>query len=67
MPRMAYLRNVVQQHVAPPACPAWLRSKDIRDAGERDLPEWSVESALGLMDAREIATAVLSVYQWEDE
>ena len=58
---MAHRRIDVHQHVIPPAYAAWLRSKGIRDAGGRDLPEWSIEGALGLMDDHDIATAVLSV------
>jgi predicted TIM-barrel fold metal-dependent hydrolase len=33
----------------------------MRDAGGRELPEWSAEEALAVMDAHDIATAVLSI------
>lgn len=51
----------VHQHIVPPEWASWLRSKGITDGGGRALPEWSGDAALGLMDAHEIATAVLSV------
>jgi hypothetical protein len=58
---MAYRRIDVHHHVLPPAYTDWLRSKGLRDAGGRELPEWSVEGALRVMDDNEIASAVLSV------
>ncbi len=58
---MAHRRIDVHQHPVPPAYAAWLRSKDIRDAGGRELPEWSVEGALRVMDDHDIETAVLSL------
>src|SRR5262249_49023965 len=51
----------VHQHIVPPAYAAWLRSKGIHDAGGRELPSWSVDEALALMDSHDIATAILSV------
>lgn len=51
----------VHQHILPPAYGDWLRSRGIQEAGGRELPQWSVEDALGLMDDHEIAAAVLSV------
>jgi 2,4-dichlorophenol 6-monooxygenase len=36
----------------PPAYADWLRSKGVRDAGGRELPPWSVEDALRLMEFR---------------
>lgn len=58
MPRR---RIDVHQHLLPPAYAAWLRSKGVQEAGGRELPAWSAEEALRLMDAHEIATAVLSL------
>jgi predicted TIM-barrel fold metal-dependent hydrolase len=58
---MRHQRIDVHQHVVPPAYAEWLRSKGIQEAGGRELPSWSVEDALRLMDDHEIATAVLSV------
>jgi predicted TIM-barrel fold metal-dependent hydrolase len=45
----------------PPAYAAWLRSLGLGDAGGRDLPSWSAEDALALMDGHDIARAILSV------
>ena len=58
---MEHQRIDVHQHVVPPAYAEWLRSKGVRDAGGRELPQWSLEDTLRLMDGHEIATAVLSV------
>ena len=51
----------VHQHLIPPPYAAWLRAQGIHAAGGRELPDWSAESALALMDAHDIATAVLSL------
>jgi 6-methylsalicylate decarboxylase len=51
----------VHQHVVPPAYAAWLRSNGVDAAGGRPLPEWSAPEALRVMEANDIATAVLSV------
>jgi predicted TIM-barrel fold metal-dependent hydrolase len=51
----------VHQHIVPPAYAAWLRARGVQDAGGRELPAWSAEEALGVMDQHEIATAILSV------
>lgn len=53
---MWHQRIDVHQHVVPPAYAEWLRSKGVRDAGGRELPQWSVEDALRLMDDHDIAT-----------
>ena len=58
---MPHRRTDVHQHIVPPAYSRWLASKGLHDAGGRALPEWSVEAALALMDAHEIASAVLSL------
>jgi len=57
---MAHRRIDVHHHIVPPAYAAWLRAAGVSDAGGRELPEWSVEGALGLMDEQEIATAIVS-------
>lgn len=51
----------VHQHIVPPAYVAWLASAGMRDAGGRDLPAWSVDDALALMERHDVATAVVSV------
>jgi predicted TIM-barrel fold metal-dependent hydrolase len=51
----------VHQHVVPPRYAAWLRSHGIADAGGRELPAWSAEEALAVMDAHGIERAILSV------
>ena len=50
----------VHQHLLPPVYVDFLRKHGIADAGGRDLPEWSAEAALALMDQIGTATAVLS-------
>ncbi len=47
-------------HVVPPEYAAWLRSRGLA-AGGLPIPEWSLESALPLMDKVGVRTAVLSV------
>lgn len=51
----------VHHHVIPPAYAAWLRERGVDEASGRDLPAWSVEDTLALMERHEIATAILSV------
>lgn len=51
----------VHQHLLSPSYVAWLQSKGIANAGGRDLPQWTAESALAMMDEIGTATAVLSV------
>lgn len=51
----------VHQHIVPPAYSAWLRSKGLAEAGGREIPAWSADEALALMDKFGIARAVLSV------
>src|SRR5262250_2932117 len=51
----------VHQHIVPSAYASWLRSMGMHDAGGRELPSWSVEEALELMDSHDIATGILSV------
>jgi 6-methylsalicylate decarboxylase len=58
---MAQQRIDVHQHVVPPGYAAWLRSKGIHEAGGRELPSWSSEDALGVMDDHGIAAAIVSV------
>jgi 6-methylsalicylate decarboxylase len=47
-------------HLVPPAFAAWLKRR-AADAGGMPIPEWSVDSALALMDKYRIQTAILSV------
>jgi predicted TIM-barrel fold metal-dependent hydrolase len=47
-------------HVVPPSYAAWLRGRGIT-AGGRDIPEWTVDTALELMDGANVATGILSV------
>jgi predicted TIM-barrel fold metal-dependent hydrolase len=52
----------VHQHIVPPRWAAWLRSHGASDAGGRgELPTWSAEEALAVMDAHEVERAILSV------
>ena len=51
----------VHQHVLPPEYAAWLRAQGVHDAGGRELPAWSAEEALSVMDQHDIATAILSL------
>jgi predicted TIM-barrel fold metal-dependent hydrolase len=47
-------------HVVPPSYAAWLRRIGVT-AGGREIPDWSVEAALELMDGAGIRTGILSV------
>jgi predicted TIM-barrel fold metal-dependent hydrolase len=47
--------------VVPPRYAAWLRAKGLHDAGGREVPAWSADEALALMDAHDVAKAILSV------
>ena len=47
-------------HMVPPRYAAWLTERGI-DAGGRAIPEWTVPTALALMDDAGVASAVLSV------
>ncbi|MGB8387982.1 amidohydrolase family protein [Mycobacterium sp.] len=49
------------QHLIPPDYLKALQKAGIGEAGGRDIPEWSAESALQTMAALDIATAVVSV------
>ncbi|MEV8094519.1 amidohydrolase family protein [Kitasatospora sp. NPDC085879] len=51
----------VHHHVLPPQYTAWLRAKGIDASGGRELPDWSPNSALALMDGYRVRTAVLSL------
>jgi len=51
----------VHQHMVPEVYARWLRSHGVEDPGGRQLPEWSPDGALDLMDRQGIATAILSV------
>src|SRR5437016_2340422 len=58
---MAGRRIDVHHHILPPAYVGWLAANGVRDAGGRELPPWSVDETLALMDGHDIATAVVSV------
>ena len=58
---MSHRRIDTHHHIVPPAYAAWLREKGISDAGGRELPEWSVEGALEVMETHDIATAIVSI------
>src|SRR5256885_498311 len=59
---MASHRRIdVHQHIIPPAYAGWLRSKGLRDAGGRELPAWSVEDAVRMMDEHDITKGMLSL------
>lgn len=48
---MAHRRIDVQQHLVPRSYADWLRGQGITHAGGRELPAWSAEDALRMMDA----------------
>ena len=56
-----HARIDVHQHLLPRDYVAWLNAHGITAAGGRDLPDWSADSAIALMDDREIATGIISV------
>src|SRR5262245_45170531 len=58
---MTRRRVDVHHHIVPPRYAAWLASEGLRDAGGRDIPAWSAEEALALMESHEIETAVVSI------
>ncbi|MFD1658912.1 amidohydrolase family protein [Streptomyces caeni] len=51
----------VHQHLLPPVYTRWLRSKGIDAPGGRQLPQWSPQHAIALMDTYAIGTATLSL------
>jgi predicted TIM-barrel fold metal-dependent hydrolase len=51
----------VHQHMLPPFYTSWLRAQGVHDAGGRELPAWSAEEALRVMDDYGIAKGILSV------
>ncbi|RDH13659.1 amidohydrolase family protein [Tsukamurella pulmonis] len=51
----------VHHHLIPPAYRDRLAAHGIAAAGGRDLPAWSVEQSLAVMDRAQIASAILSV------
>jgi len=58
---MNHRRIDVHHHILPPSYVAWLRGVGVHEAGGRDLPAWSPEAALHVMDEHGIETAVVSV------
>ncbi len=59
-PRPADTRIDTHQHIVPPSYAAWLAGLGI-NAGGREIPHWSVEGAVELMEGAGIASAILSV------
>jgi predicted TIM-barrel fold metal-dependent hydrolase len=51
----------VHHHILPPRYTSWLRGQGIHDAGGRELPAWSAEATLAMMDRHEIAKAFVSL------
>ena len=51
----------VHQHMLPPGYAEWMEAKGFTEAGGREQPQWSAQSALTMMDEIGTATAVLSV------
>jgi predicted TIM-barrel fold metal-dependent hydrolase len=51
----------VHHHIFPPVYVKALQKQKVADAGGVAIPDWSVESALALMDRHAIATAITSV------
>ncbi|MEY9857784.1 putative TIM-barrel fold metal-dependent hydrolase [Catenulispora sp. GAS73] len=51
----------VHQHMIPEIYARWLHAQGVKDPGGRQLPEWSSDAALDLMDRQGIETAILSV------
>jgi predicted TIM-barrel fold metal-dependent hydrolase len=58
---MSANRIDVHQHLIPPAYRRALAGHGITEVGGRDLPDWTVEAALSVMDDLGTAAAVLSV------
>ncbi|MEU6745247.1 amidohydrolase family protein [Spirillospora sp. NPDC046719] len=51
----------VHQHLLPEPYVQWLRSEGIGQAGGRELPAWSADSAIAMMDDHSISTGILSL------
>ena len=58
---MSHRRIDVHHHILPPSYVAWLRSQGVDEAGGRQLPDWSLDAALGVMEEHFIETAIVSV------
>jgi len=58
---MSHRRIDVHHHILPPSYVAWLRSVGVDEAGGRQLPAWSLDAALGVMEEHFIETAIVSV------
>ena len=58
---MNHRRIDVHHHILPPSYVEWLRGVGIHEAGGRDLPAWSPDAALRVMEEHFIETAVVSV------
>jgi len=51
----------VHHHLLPPRYASWLRAQGVDAAGGRELPAWSAEDTLAMMDERGIEKAIASV------
>lgn len=51
----------VHHHIVPSFYRDYLKGFDVRDAGGRELPPWSADEALAMMDRHGIATGVASI------
>lgn len=51
----------VHHHILPPSYVEWLRGVGIHEAGGRDLPAWSRQAALRVMEEHLIETAIVSL------
>jgi predicted TIM-barrel fold metal-dependent hydrolase len=58
---MSRRRIDVHHHLLPPRYASWLRAQGVDAAGGRELPAWSPEDTLAMMEARGIAKAMVSV------
>lgn len=58
---MNHRRIDVHHHYLPPSYVAWLRGVGVHEAGGRELPAWSPESALHVMEEHFIETAIVSL------
>ncbi|HEX2544278.1 MAG TPA: amidohydrolase family protein [Ramlibacter sp.] len=54
------MRIDTHHHIVPPAYRAWLQNRGVT-AGGLPIPEWSLETALDLMDAARVRTSIMSV------
>lgn len=58
---MKRARIDVHHHVLPPSYVEWLRGAGVHEAGGRELPAWSPDAALGVMEEHGIGKAIVSI------